>query len=110
MTQIVISLAIIFIIIIYPVMLAARLVGAGKTGFGSAVFSVLLQSCLGILIKVFILSELVAVLIAVIGGSVIYSLALDTTILRGFAISMLAVTIVLGTMFLLAGIFAVLGM
>ena len=110
MMQIVISLAIIFIIIIYPVMLAARLVGAGKTGFGSVVFSVFLQLFLGILIKVFIVSELVAVLSAVIGGSVIYSSALDTSILRGFAISILAVIIVVGTIFLLAGIFAVLGM
>ncbi len=110
MIQLVFSFAIIFFIIIYPVMLAARLVGAGKTGFGSVVFSVLLQVSLGLIIRLFVADELVGGLIALIGGSIIYSLALDTTILRGFAISILAVTILVVGLFLLAGIFAALGM
>lgn len=48
MIQLVISLAIIFIIIIYPIMLAARLVGAGKTGIGSVIFSLFLLMIAGI--------------------------------------------------------------
>ena len=110
MIQLVISIAIVFIIVIYPVMLAARLVGAGKTGAGSAVFAVFLQLCFGILIKLFVVNQLVAGLIAVIGGSLIYSLALDTTILRGFAISILAVAIVAAAFLLLAGSLSILGM
>ena len=88
-------------------MLAARLVNAGKTGFGSVLFSVFLQMCLGLLIRLFIVNELAAVVIAVIGGSVIYSLVLDTTILRGFAISLLSVTIVVIAAILLSGVFGV---
>jgi hypothetical protein len=110
MIQLVISLAIIVIIIIYPVMLAARLVGAGKTGFGSAVFSVFLQACLSLVIRLFIASELVAVLIAIIGGSLIYSMALETTILRGFAVSILAVTIAVVAVVLFAGSLSIFGM
>ena len=109
MIQLVISLAIVFIIVIYPVMLAARLVGAGKTGVGSAVFAVFLQLCFGILIKLFAVDQLVAGLIAIIGGSLIYSLALETTILRGFAISILAVAIVVAAFLLLAGSLSILG-
>jgi hypothetical protein len=110
MMQLVFSLAIIFVIIIYPVMLAARLVGAGKTGFGSVLFAVFLQAGAGILIGLFTTNQLVAVLIALIFGSIIYSMALDTTILRGFAISILAVTIVVVAVVLLSGVFGVLGM
>jgi hypothetical protein len=109
MMQLVVSLAIIFVIIIYPVMLAARLVGAGKTGFGSVLFAVFLQACAGILIRLFTTNQLVAGLIALIVGSIIYSMALDTTILRGFAISILAVTIVVVAVVLLSGVFAVFG-
>ena len=65
MTQIVISFAIIFVIIIYPIMLAARLVGAGKTGFGSVVFSLLLLVIAGILIRLFITDEIVVGLITI---------------------------------------------
>jgi len=110
MIQLVISLAIIFIIIIYPVMLAARLVGAGKTGFGSVVFSLFLLVIAGILIRLFVSNEIGVGLITIPVGSIIYSFALDTTILRGFVISVLAVLIVVVAFIALSGIFAVLGM
>jgi hypothetical protein len=110
MIQLVISFAIIFIIIIYPIMLAARLVGAGKTGFGSVVFSLFLLAIAGILIRLFITDEIVVGLITIPVGSIIYSFALDTTILRGFAISVLAVLIIVVSVMALAGIFTAFGM
>jgi hypothetical protein len=110
MMQLVFSLAIIFVIIIYPVMLAARFVGAGKTGFGSVVFALFLLVIAGILIRLFVTNEIGVGLITIPVGSIIYSFALDTTILRGFAISILAVTIVVVAVVLLSGVFGVLGM
>ena len=108
--QLVISLTIIFIIIIYPIMLAARLVGAGKTGFGSVVFSLFLLIIAGVLIRLFTTNEIGVGLITIVVGSIIYSFALDTTILRGFAISILAALIVVVAFIALSGVFAVLGM
>jgi hypothetical protein len=110
MIQLVLSFAFIFIIIIYPIMLAARLVGAGKTGFGSVVFSLFLLAIAGILIRLFITDEIVVGLITIPVGSIIYSFALDTTILRGFAISVLAVLIIVVSVMALAGIFTAFGM
>jgi hypothetical protein len=110
MIQLVISFAIIFIIIIYPIMLAARLVGAGKTGFGSVVFALFLLVIAGILIRLFVTNEIGVGLITIPVGSIIYSFALDTTILRGFAISVLAVLIIVVSVMALAGIFTAFGM
>ena len=110
MIQLIISFAIIFIIIIYPIMLAARLVGAGKTGFGSVVFSLFLLLIAGVLIRLFITNDIGVGLITIPVGSIIYSFALDTTILRGFAISILAVLIVVVALIALSGIFTAFGM
>jgi len=108
--QLIISFAIIFIIIIYPIMLAARLVGAGKTGFGSVVFSLFLLVIAGIVIRMFITNEIGVGLVTIPVGAIIYSFALDTTILRGFAISVLAVLIVVVSVLALSGIFTAIGM
>ena len=110
MIQLIISFAIIFIIIIYPIMLAARLVGAGKTGVGSVVFSLFLLLIAGVLIRLFTTNEIAVGLITISVGSIIYSFALDTTILRGFAISILAVLIVVVALIALSGIFTAFGM
>jgi len=88
-------------------MLAAKIVGAGKTGFGPAVLAVILQACLSILIRQFVPSDLIALLAAVTVGSIIYSLTLDTTILRGFAVSILVVVIFVAAMLLFAGTFTI---
>jgi hypothetical protein len=101
MIQLVISLALIAIIVTYPVMLAARFVGAGRTGFGSALISFILLTCLSLVIRLYITNELVALLIAIIGGSLIYSWVLDTTVLRGFVVSILSIIIALVVILLL---------
>ena len=110
MIQLVISLALIFLIIIYPVMLAARFVGAGKTGLGSVIFSIFLLVIAGVLIRLFVTNEIAVGLITIPVGSIIYSFALDTTILSGFAISIQAALIVVVAFIALSGIFTVFGM
>ena len=110
MIQLVISLAIVFIIIIYPTMLAARLVGAGKTGVGSVVFSLFLLLIAGVAIRLFTTNETAVGLITIPVGSIIYSYALDTTIVRGFAICVLAVLIIVVSLITLKGVFTAFGM
>jgi hypothetical protein len=91
--QLIISLALVVFVVTYPVMLAARFVGAGRTGFGSAVISFVLLTSLSLVIRLYVINELIALLIAVIGGSLIYSWVLDTTVLRGFIVSILSIAI-----------------
>lgn len=110
MVQLVLSLALVFVIIILPVMIAARMVGAGRTSFWPVVFAVLLQVLFGVLIRLVIENELLLGFTSAVGGSLIYSFALKTTILRGFAISLLAVGIVVVALLLLTGVASVLGL
>ena len=81
------------VILIYPVMLAARFVGAGKTGFSRAAIAVFLQVALSFLLKLFVTNNLIVVLVGITVGAVIYSLILNTTIPRGFAVGFLAAMI-----------------
>ena len=57
----------------------------------------------------FITDEIVVGLVTIPVGSVIYAFALDTTILRGFAIAILAAVIVLVAALMLSGIFTAFG-
>lgn len=94
---------------VLPVMLAARAVGAGRQGFGAAFVAVLLQGLMSGLTQEFVESPGVAVLVAIVLGSAIYALVLDTSWLKGFLIGVLSVVIAivaalaLGTVFNLAG-------
>ena len=49
--------SIIIALVVFPVMIAARIVGAGKTGFGSALLAVILQVCLSMTVDRFISNE-----------------------------------------------------
>ena len=109
MTQIIIIFAILVAILVLPVMFAARMVGAGNTGFGAALFAVILQLILSGLLENFTSNQFITVAIAVIGGSAIYTITLDTTLLKGILISIISVVIAFVVIVLLAGSFAVIG-
>lgn len=109
MIRLIIAVLVVFLVVIYPVMLAARMVGAARTGPGSAVFAVLLQAIFGVLVQLAIPIPLLQGITAVVIGSVIYSLILQTTIFRGFAISVIAVVIGVLGLLLFAGIAGALG-
>lgn len=95
-----------FLIVIYPVMLAARIVGAKRTGFVPVVFALLLQAILGMVISQTIPDEIAGGLVAVIAGTLIYSWVLQTTVLRGFAIIILTLVIFVGVVLLLSVFFS----
>jgi hypothetical protein len=86
-------------------MIAARLVKANKTGFGSAVLALFLQLILAGAMLNLGPGPTLALIISVIGGAVIYAFALDTTILRGFIVSLLAGLIATAIAYLVAGSF-----
>ena len=83
-------------ILVVAVMFAARLVGAKRKDFWAASISVILQFALVLALVAILPSTAVPsnsplFILAVIGGSVIYSVALKTTLLRGFLIGILAI-------------------
>ncbi|MGH8128684.1 MAG: hypothetical protein ACRETC_10055 [Gammaproteobacteria bacterium] len=87
------------------VMLAARIVKAGKTGFGAAILAVFLQLCLSVFIHLFVTSPVLAFLIAIGLGSVIYAFVLDTSYPRGLAIGVLVVVFFIIIAVILIGAF-----
>jgi hypothetical protein len=109
MIQLIVAVLIVFLVAIYPVMLAARMVGAGRTGPGAALFAILLQAIFGIEIRLVVNDPLLQGIAAVLVGCAIYSFILQTTVLRGFAISVIAIVIVVLGLLLVAGFGAALG-
>lgn len=103
MMQFLLGLAILLAVTVVPVMIAARVVGARKTGFGSAVFALFLQLILGGGLLQLGPGPTVALIAVVIGGALIYAFALETTILRGFIVSLLVGLITAGIALLIGG-------
>jgi len=87
------GVSIVIALVVFPVMIAARIVGAGKTGFGSALLAVILQVCLSLLIGRFIASQGLNIVVSLALGSALYAMVLDTTMLKGFIISILTTVI-----------------
>ena len=92
-------------ITVFPVMIAAKMVGAQKTGFGHALLALLLQCVLSGVLHSVIHRPLLAGLISLLLGPAIYAGVLKTTYLRGLAISFLFVLIAMIFLLLLAPMF-----
>ena len=104
MIQFFVAVLIVFLAAIYPVMIAARMVDAKKTGPGAALFAVLLQGMVGALIQLTLIDPIISGVVAVLAGSMIYALILQTTILRGFVISIIAIAIGVAFLLLFVGL------
>lgn len=78
---------------VVPVILAARFVGAGRSGFGSTLIAVIMQSALSSATRALAPSLGVALLVAIVAGSAIYAFVLDTTLIRGFLIGVVSTVI-----------------
>ena len=91
---------------VVPVMIAARMVGAERTGFGTALIAVILQAVLSVVVRFAAQDQLLVVVVAIIAGSAIYSFALGTSFLKGFLVSIIATVIGLVLIVLLATSFA----
>lgn len=97
--ELILIFAVVVAFAVVPVMLAARLVGAGRVGFGSALVAVILQTALSAATRAFAPNLGVALLVAIVAGSAIYAFVLDTTLIRGFLIGI--VSTVIGVVILL---------
>ncbi|HVY23690.1 MAG TPA: hypothetical protein VG962_10095 [Steroidobacteraceae bacterium] len=80
---------------VFPVMIAAKLVGAKNTDFAHALLALFLQGVLSWVLHAIFLRPLLAGLISLLVGPAIYAAVLKTTYLRGLAISFLFVLIVM---------------
>ena len=84
--------AVLIATLVLPVMLAARLVKAGNKSFWSALLATSLQiAFLNVLSGTLYNNRELAMFLAVLGGSLIHSLALKTTLLKGFFIGVMAI-------------------
>ena len=107
--QIILWVAVVVALIVFPVMLSARALGAARSSFGVSLLAVLAQVVFAALTRHFAPSQLIALGIMVVGGSAIYAFILDTTVLRGFFISIMATVITAIAIVVLGSIFATVG-
>jgi hypothetical protein len=89
-------------ITVFPIMIAARIVGAQNRSFGHALFALLLQAALSAALQAFVPNQALAGLASLLLGPAIYAMVLNTTYLRSLAISVLFVVIAVVALFLLA--------
>ena len=109
MFQLLVVFAVAFLIAVAPVMFAARLVGAGRHGFGASLLAVILQAILSVLLRSAALSPLLIIIVAILAGSAIYAYVLDTSMIRGFLLSIIATVISMLVILGLASLFEVAG-
>lgn len=90
-------------LMIVPVMIGARLVGADNTGFGAAFIAVVALFILSALIEHFIPSNNLGIVLQIAGGAAVLAGILGTTFLRGLVVSAVVVAIQLIVVLLLVG-------
>ena len=105
--EFVLVFAILAVVLVIPIMIGARLVGARNTGFGSALLAVVIVAGLSAVIDSTITSDVVAFVAAAVVGAFVLSGILGTTFFRGLAVSVIAAIIQVVVMLLFAG--AILG-
>ena len=66
MSQLILMFAALVAVAVLPVMFAARMVGAERTGFGTVLITVILQIILSGLVEQFVPDQLIAVAIAIV--------------------------------------------
>jgi len=100
-------LALLIAVAVVPIMIGARIVKAQHTGFGSALFAVILLSALSLVINKFITNQFLSFVASAAGGGFFLSFVLGTTFWRGIAVSIIAVALQVAFLVFFAG--AILG-
>ena len=86
MLSFIIVIAVILLLTVVPVMIAARIVGAKRTGFGVSLLALIVSYLIvGIAVRMFHGGGLLSLFAAALG----FMLILDTTYLRGLAVVIL---------------------
>ncbi|HEX7382016.1 MAG TPA: hypothetical protein VF265_07665 [Nevskiaceae bacterium] len=93
MLELVVVLAAVSFVTVIPVVVGARVIGARRTEFVAALSAVAMQAALGAATKSFSSSAELAVLAAIVGGTAIYAIVLETTLLRGLFIGLIGTAI-----------------
>jgi hypothetical protein len=82
----IVVVAVILLLTVVPVMIAARIVGARRTGFGSSLLALIVSSLIvGIAVRLFHGGGLLSIFAAALG----FMLILDTTYLRALGVVVL---------------------
>jgi len=84
------TLVVLALILVVPVMIGARMVGADKTNFGAALFAVFMSVAAGATIQLFGLSGFIAFVLSAVVGAFLLAAILGTTFWRGMAVSVVA--------------------
>ena len=105
--EFVIVFAVLAVVLVIPIMIGARLVGAKNTGFGSALLAVVIIAGISAAIEIFVVNDIVAFITAVAVGALVLSGILGTTFFRGLAVSVIATIIQVVVILVFAG--AILG-
>jgi len=83
MLSLIIVVAVVLLLTVVPVMIAARIVGARRTGFGYSLLALIVSYLIvGVALRLFHGGGIVSIFAAALG----YMLILDTTYLRGLAV------------------------
>src|SRR3546814_7800797 len=93
MSQLILVLLISIALASLPVMFAARIVGAERTGFLPAVVAVLVQLVASALTSGLSSSIAISAIVSIIVGSFVYAFVLGTTFLKGLFIGIVALVI-----------------
>jgi hypothetical protein len=88
---------------VIPVMVGARIVGAHRNGFWPSLFAVILLVMVGAGVGMFVDNKLASSLITALIGAFFLAGILQTTFLRGLAVSLIAAVVQVVILVLLAG-------
>ncbi len=102
--QMILLLVALILFLVVPVMIAARLVKAEKTGFMPALVAVVLLTGLFAGLELLALGEWLTMLLSALIGAGVFAFALGTSILRGFLISVIVVLLQAALLYLLLGV------
>ncbi len=81
------------VVAVLPVMLAARMVGAGRTGFGPALLAVILQAVCSGVAERYLGNGWAGIAVAIVLGVAIYAYVLDTSWIKGLVLGILAIVL-----------------
>lgn len=102
MIDLLISAAIATLITVVPIMFAARIVRARRSNFFAALLAAILIVAVSILAEMYVPLPWLAALLTVVVSAALFAVLLGTTLVRGFAISLLAFIITVGVIVVLS--------
>jgi ABC-type uncharacterized transport system permease subunit len=91
------------VVLLVPIMIGARMVGANNTGFGAALVAVLALTVVNTVVDKFVANQVIAFLVSGALGSFLLAGILGTSFWRAVAVSVIAAAIFAVIVVLFAG-------